>query len=228
MFRLWLTVVALLGTLAAADPAEEAMSPLEMLMFKIGFTALVDEFEQEKNTTAENRKRIEELEKNFQLLVKFMEMTKHELVAQSDVPALQKGSGYGIYNIAEMKKELSSILTSYKKEIEADKAGEIARLKREVVSLKEDIRMLVSRQGYRNKVSEPVADETKKEPKSAEQLFRLVVDELAVKKKATPVSESIAQLKRGDRVVFESCDRYGWCRLTTGGYVPRHLFLPAQ
>lgn len=216
--------------LFAAQPQEESMSPMEMLLFKIGFTALVEEFEQEKNTTRSNSERIATLEKNFELLVKFMEMTRGELMQERDIQ-VKPGNRYGIYNTEAMKKELSAILESYKKEISHSREAELQRLRGEVAALKRDIRMLAeNRSAVAARDTEKRAEPKQSKTNSPEaKHYRVVVDEMNIRQARSASSPSIGKLQRGDRVVFGSCSRYGWCSLAgREGYVPKHLFLPAD
>lgn len=225
MFRWMIAIMVSSIFLFGAQPEEEGMSPMEMLLFKIGFTALVEEFEQEKNTTQGNSERIASLEKNFELLVKFMEMTRGEVLKDRDIQ-VKPGSSYGIYNTEAMKKELSAILETYKKEISDSRETELKRLRNEVAALKRDIRMLVQ-----NRAQTPVAQvEPTKNPErktaGITRKYRVVVDEMNIRRKRSASSASIGKLKRDEEVSFASCDRYGWCTLAgRDGYVPQHLFL---
>ncbi len=230
MFRQWILVLLGVAVLYGAEPENEAMSPMEMLLFKIGFTALVEEFEQEKNTTRTNSERIAALEKNFELLVKFMEMTKGELMKDRDIEA-KPGTRYGIYDTEAMKKELSSILAAYKGEIDRSREAELKRLRSEVAELKRDIRRLAER-APAAAVSEPAAIKEKVHKGAADKQtirYRVVVDEMNIRQKRSAASLSVGKLQRDDVVTFEACDRFGWCTLSgREGFVPKHLFLPAD
>ena len=226
VIAIMVSTVLLMG---AETESEEGVSPMEMLLFKIGFTALVDEFEQEKNATRSNSERIAALEKNFELMVKFMEMTRGELLKDKDIQ-VTPGSSYGIYNTEAMKKELSVILENYKKEMDHSKDAELQRLRSEVTALKRDILVLAQK----GRMDQP---EEKAEPKSTKRTishagdgrFRVVVDEMNIRQKRSAASASLGVLKRDETVVFDSCDRFGWCTLQgRKGYVPKYLFLPAD
>jgi hypothetical protein len=228
VFRWIIAIVVSSVLLFGAQSEEETMSPMEMLLFKIGFTALVEEFEEEKNTTQSNSERIAALEKNLELLVKFMEMTRGELLKDRDI-RVKPGSSYGIYNTEAMKKELSVILETYKKEIDHSRETELKRLRSEVAALKRDIRSLVQNRAQTPVVQVEPAKNTERKTASRTGKYRVVVDEMNIRHERSASSPSVGKLKRDDRVEFGSCDRYGWCTLAgREGYVPKHLFLPVD
>jgi hypothetical protein len=221
-------VILMLGGflyLGAAE-LEESMSPMELLIFKIGFTGLVEEFEREKNSTAQNSRRIAVLEKNMELLVKFMEMTRGELLKDADTQT-PGAKQYGIYDTEAMKRELSLILERYKEKMALSGAAEIAALKQEVAALKRDIRLLASAKNSAVASAIPAAPLPKK--KRAIREFRVVVDEMTIRSRPSADSSGLGTLRRDERVIFEVCDRFGWCRLQgREGFVPDYLFLPAD
>lgn len=227
VFKKVTVALLMLSALLGNEPESgETMSPMEMLLFKIGFTALVDEFEQEKNTTRSNTERIARMEKNFELLVKFMEMTKGEMLQSGDRDA-KPGGGYGIYNTDAMKKELSIILESYKNQMDRSREAELKSLRSEVAALKRDIRLLAQNRSAQSKPAS--VPKTKKSAAAASARYRVVVDEMNIRKERSAASKSLGTLKRDDIVTFESCDRFGWCVIKgTEGYVPKYLFLPAD
>lgn len=228
MYRWIIAIVASSVLLWGAEPEGEGMSPMEMLLFKIGFTALVEEFEQEKNITLSNSERIATLEKNFELLVKFMEMTRGELLKDKDIQ-VKPGNSYGIYNTEAMKKELSAILNAYKKEIDHSRDAELQRLRSEVAALKRDIRAIVRNTSAQVEEKPRAQTREQTDGKAGSNRFRVVVDEMNIRQKRSAASQSIGKLKRDDTVIFDSCDQYGWCTLKgREGFVPKYLFLPAD
>ena len=219
-------LLTLLPLNAASDP--EALSPMELLLFKIGYTSLIEDFEREKNTTAFNTKRIEELEKNFRLLVNFMEMTKKELVQSGELTP-EAASRYGIYDSTAMKKELTEILGRFRQNMETEQKDELLRLRREVAGLKTQLAAVVKGEAS-SAIVQPA-------PKAAQtttfanpdQRYTPKGESLNIRSAPSVSGAAVGLLQRGESVRFEHCDPFGWCKLDgVEGYVARYLLIPVD
>lgn len=213
MIKILILSLFLSASLFCADEKSDRVESMEMLLFKIGFTSLVGEFETQKDNTFNNTKKIEQIEEKIEQLIKF---TKKTNLSENDgVLKQKKYIQHDSDNISDIKKELALVLEQYKKEIAHEQSREINNLKEEIASLKKDIGIILSKK--------PAIK------KDLSNKFRVVVDNLSVKNKPSATSKTILVLKRHHLVTFLQCDRYGWCNINDiDGYAPKHLFLPAK
>ena len=90
--------------------AQEETNPIGVMFAKMGIESLMADFEKEKNITQNNTKGIEKLEKNIELLVKFMELTKKELQNTNSDTFTPPLTDFVIIDKNELKQEIVNLV----------------------------------------------------------------------------------------------------------------------
>jgi len=173
--------------------------------------AFAVEFENEKNITRENRAKIAQVQADFEQLKDELKAILKESLGKEGAKinqALQNGDINALLPVIE---KINSELELLKNSLEMMKKNS------------EDIKNLAERiaklEGSKERIRESVKS-------GSEGIYYLNAPKALIYSTPTISSDAIGELSNGAEISFESCDKYGWCKLKgRDGFVARFLFL---
>lgn len=175
-------------------------SELELFLFKVGFESLLKDVDITKDKSSLNEKEIKTINEKIELIMSELYKDKRILLNNSEdtkSPVLNKDE---LINLKQ----------------------EILFLKEEVQKLKETQNVKVLKEEKKILIIKPKEIEIKKESNTKQ--MRVVSDIANVYDNAFPKSNIIKKLKRDDLISIESCDSFGWCKLSSKKeYIKRFL-----
>ncbi len=189
-FSIFLVACSLFATEQKIQKATE----LEMFLFKIGFTSLLTDFENEKNITKTNTTDIKELKANIKYILQDMNKNKIE---GENYQSLKQNN-----NIIPINNSKNDNLT---KEIKYLK-NEINKLK--VYINKQNIN-LSKKISFKKNIKNKVVINSKK---------------ASARNAPSSNAKIIKQFFFGETILIEYCDKYGWCKISNKNlYIPEFL-----
>ena len=173
-------------------------SELELFLFKVGFESLLVDVSSNKDNSSLNKKNINELSSKVNLIM-------NEIYKEKKVLKFENSSSTGI---AELKKEIDYL----KKELS---------LLHILISNKQSVK---AKEVKKNSITRISTKKIKKT--SIAQLYAIVNKKnMFVKNKPSFVnSQTVQNLKLGEKVFLDSCNSFGWCKLKgENKYVAKYL-----
>jgi hypothetical protein len=179
-------ICALIASLNAQTMEEPKVTPLEMFLFKIGFTSLVEDVNAQKSVSKVNGEDIKVLKTDIKYILQKMNKNK-----------LEETNNVVINSNDNSSKDISS-------------------LKDEVKKLKEEIKLLKQQKIVKNKQVDKIKDIVKSTEKIRKvEIIKAKVKIKNANVLDTPNKNSavIRALKLNEVVFIDFCNRNGWCKI---------------
>ena len=187
--------------LNAAEQNSEKLTPLELFLFKIGYTALISDFENEKNITSANTKDIQKLKQSIDYL---LNIDNGKLNSKSNLLIIHDKNNKN--NDDKLKKEIN-VLKDEIKSLKVYIDSQLKLNKKPQITKREpiDVQKLLSKPSKSNKMS-------------------INGQNINVRDKPFLSGKIVANLKYGDIVVIEYCNEFGWCKIKDKNqYIAKYL-----
>lgn len=207
-----------LWAVAAEDEEIGAHEALGLMFLQIGTEAFLSDFDEQQLKTekhdaeiAEIKRSIEEIRANVAFLAKQLQDSRYQVSAEADNAAAA----------TEMPTAPASPGQSVKLEKLEREMGQIRTLLTHLLEQKP------SDDGNSLPPASKIAPQSTASSADTEEIIALQVgtQTAAVYNRPRIDSKVIVKLDRGAIVKTESCNRYGWCRLESGGYIERYRFI---
>lgn len=191
--------------------SNEDIKELEGIFFKMGLEALINDFENEKNTTKQQQKMLEYLQKKVlsnefnikklkEIYGKNNKMEPMAITIKDDTNTLSKQANLKNYEALQNEIEL------LQKELENYKN----------IALENQKKLL--------EYKKPQAAIIKKKIEITDQNAVVVKDKIYARKTPYVNADIVEVLAKDTKIQVQSCDKYGWCKLhNKEAYVAKYL-----
>ena len=205
----FLYTILLVCILNATDETPKA-TQLEMFLFKIGFTSMLEDFKVEKNTTKANSEDIKELKANVNYILE--QMNKKKLEEQSNSITVVKQDEKLLEEIEKLKDEIRQLKsTQHIKENSEIKNSKVIKI--ETTQTVQDL-----------KKEQPKVIENNVAVKEESKLLKIDAQKAKVRNAPYADAKVIGFLNFGTQVTIEYCDKYGWCKIESKEeYLPKFI-----
>jgi hypothetical protein len=182
-----------IGSLYANDnEPSKTQSALDMFLFKIGFTALQEEFSNEQKNINLNAQEIKKLKVDISFLLQ--ESIKNKL-SNGQPNDINTDKTVNIISLEDENKKLKEY---------------IAKLESAYQTIDPDVSVDID---LNTTVSKQLSDNDLAIKKSNPKKMIVKVNSSFLRKHAFLESDTVANAQRDDILIIEKCDRYGWCKV---------------